>query len=321
MCYDSKIRKFMDLILSGASCFELAQKTSQACQIPMASYQTRQFADQEIFVEIQDSLKGKHIYLFQSTSPPVNQNVVELLLLLDTLKREKVSGITLVMPYYGYSRQDRQTQIGQPVSAQCLAELYQSFQLDQCFFLEIHSPQILNFFKIPVQNLSSQKLMTEMWKKTFPSKKDVICVSPDKGGKIRCQTWAQEIGADSAWIQKLRNRPNEAQAMDLYGNVENKTALILDDMIDTAGTLCTAVDKLIENKAKEVFVIATHGLFSGKALSRIEKSPIQQVWVTDSVKSASLQQCKKIKTISSADIFVTALKEDLKKRGIKKKEN
>ena len=305
----------MNLFLSGSSHFEWAQKISQACQIPLVCYKPRQFADEEICIEIQGSLKEKHVYLFQSTCPPVNKNVVELLLLLDTLKREKVLAVTLIMPYFGYSRQDRQTGPGQPVSAQCLAELYQSFQVvDQCLFLEIHSPQILEFFKIPVQNLSSQKQMVEIWQKTFPLKKDIVCVSPDKGGILRCQDFSQKIKAQTAWIQKVRDKPNQAKAMNLNGNVENKTALILDDMIDTAGTLCTAVDKLIENKAKEVFVIATHGLFSGEALSRIEKSPIQQVWVTDSVKTRrEVKECKKIKIVSSAEIFIEALKENLKK--------
>ena len=304
----------MNLLLSGSSRPEMAHELSQACGIPMARYQTCQFADKEFYIEIKDPVKGKDIYVLQSTCPPVNDHVMELLLLLDVLKRDGALSVTLIFPYYGYSRQDRQIQKGQPVSAECLADLYQSFGIKKCFFLEIHSEQTLKFFNVPFKNLSSENLMTEIWKKTFPLKRDVVCVSPDKGGQSRCQKWAQKLGSGTAWIQKIRAQPNQAQAMELNGNVENKTALILDDMIDTAGTLCTAVDKLIKNKAKEVFVIATHGLFSGEALSRIEKSPIQEVWVTDSVQfRPEMQECSKIKIVSSAEIFIKALNEDLKK--------
>ena len=298
-----------NVFLSGGSHFELAKKISSLCSMPLVSYTAQKFADGEFHIEIQESVQNAHIYLFQSTCPPVNDHYMELFLLLDALKRENPAKINLIMPYYGYSRQDRRTSQGQPVSAQCIAFLLQQLGVNQAFFLDIHSSKILNFFNIPVQNISAHTLIAQKWNQLF-SRQTAVCVSPDAGGRERVQLFAKLTKNQTAWIQKERTLPNQAQAMNLNGDVRNKNAVILDDMIDTAGTLCTAVDKLIENGAKDIFVIATHGLFSGPALSRIEKSPIQQVWVTDSVllKPEALN-CRKIKVFSCAELFSSAIKE------------
>lgn len=305
----------MIFFLSGRSCSELGSKVSSLCRIPAVRCHFQRFADGEMSVEVKDSVRGADVCLFQSTGPPVNDSYMELFLLLSALKKEGAKAVHLVMSYYGYSRQDRQTSDGQAVSAQCMAELLQKSGVSSCIFLEIHSSRILSFFNIPVQNISALKLLAEEWIKNFPDK-DVVCVSPDAGGRKRAEQFAQITSSKAAWIQKLRSRPNQAQAMDLQGCVQGKNAVILDDMIDTAGTLCTAVDKLIECGAKDVFVMAVHGLFSGPALTRIEKSPIRQVWVTDSVKlSPKALECSKIKVLSSAELLSSAVTEFLKTRG------
>ena len=294
-------------LLTGTSYLSLPKKISEILKVPLIPCLVSRFADGEIRVEIHENIKNDHVVLIQSTCPPVNENMMELFLLLDALKQASVRRMTVVIPYFGYSRQDRKTTEGSPISAQLMARFLQEAGADQAVFLDLHSPFIEDYFKIPIKHFSAVPLLAEEWQKQHPHLEDITCVSPDAGGLKRTQMFSEIVKADTACIHKERSQPNQAQAIKLDGKV-GKNAVIIDDMIDTAGTLCTAVDNLIQNGAKNVFVSVVHGLFSPPAIERIEQSPIKEVWVTDSTAlNPEAQRCKKIKVVSTAGLLAQGL--------------
>ena len=252
---------------------ELLQSISKQGKLPVVKHLLSQFADGECRVEIHEDITKDHIFVVQSTCPPVNQHYMELFLLLDALKQAKAKKVSLLLTYMGYSRQDRKLMPSSPISAAKMAQFCSQAGADEVLLLDPHSQANLDFFDIPTRPLSALNTLAQKWKEQNPSL-EVVCVSPDAGGLERTKQFAKLIGCSSlASIKKERARPNEAQALGLTGDVKDKTVILVDDMIDTAGTLCTAVDNLLKNGAKNTFVIAVHGLFSPPAIERIEKKP------------------------------------------------
>ena len=305
-------------IFSGSSNLIFADTTAKCLNTNLGNIEISRFADGEIFVQIKDNVRGLHVFLIQSTCSPVNENYMELFLILDALKRASAQEITLVMPYYGYARQDRKSAPRVPISAKCMADMLSTAGADRLLVMDLHSPQIQGFFNIPVDNLLAAPVLAKSWEK-FHSTENLVIVSPDAGGAERARFFAKKInGASVAMIDKRRQEPNRAKALHLVGDVKGKTALILDDMIDTAGTLCEASVKLIDSGAKEVMALATHPLFSGPAVERIEKSPLKEVLVTDTIPPLNevAVQCKKIRTVSLAPLMAEAIKRISNKRSV-----
>lgn len=304
-------------ILSGSSNPIFASTTAKSLDSTLAKVEIFRFADGEIFVQVMENVRGLHVFLIQSTCSPVNENYMELFLMLDALKRASAKEITLVMPYYGYSRQDRKSAPRVPISAKCMADMISVAGANRLLVVDLHSPQIQGFFNIPVDNLFSAPVLAQAWQKSH-STEELVVVSPDAGGAERARFFAKKIkGATVAMIDKRRQEPNQAKALNLVGDVKGKSALILDDMIDTAGTLCEASVKLIESGAKEVMAVATHPLFSGEAIERIEKSPIKEVLVTDTIPlSEKASQCKKIKVVSLAPLVAEAMNRISNKKSV-----
>ena len=303
-------------IFSGNANPSFAKDIAKNLNIKLGEMSISRFADGEVQVEIKESVRGSHIFLIQSTCPPVNENYMELFIILDALKRSSVQEISLVMPYYGYARQDRKSAPRAPISAKCMADLCSQAGADRLLVADLHSPEIQGFFDIPVDNLFAVPALAEAWLKTHEAE-NIVCVSPDAGGMERVRSFAKRVKGPIAMIDKRRVEANKAKALHLVGDVEGKTALIVDDMIDTAGTLCEATDKILASGAKEVMVLATHGVLSEPAIERIEKSQIKEVFLTDTIPlSQKAQQCKKIKITSLAPLVGEAINRIFNKNSV-----
>ena len=293
-------------VFTGNANPEFAKKVSNYLDIPLGNCEISRFADGEVQVSIKENVRGLDVFIIQSTCNPVNENYMELFILMDAMKRASVREITLVMPYYGYARQDRKAEPRAPISARCVADLCQMAGAKRLLVVDLHAPQIQGFFNGPVDNLFAFPVMAEAWQKKKSSLENIVCVSPDAGAVERTRTFAERIKSPIAVIDKRRDRPNEAKAFHVIGDIQGKTALIIDDMIDTAGTLCVAVNNLIEHGAKEVYAIVTHPVFSGPAMERIEKSRLKEVWVTDTIPIK--QKSNKVHCISVAPLVAEAMK-------------
>lgn len=287
----------------------MAKKVAEAAGVELGFCQISTFADGEIQVEIHESIRGQDVFVIQSTCHPVNQNYMELFVILDALKRASAAQVTAVIPYYGYARQDRKVAPRAPISAKCMADLITTAGADRVVAVDLHAAQIQGFFNVPVDHLFGIPTLARAWRETEGFGSDFVVVSPDAGGVERCRAFAKRIEASIAIIDKRRSGPNEAKALHLIGDVRGKTAIILDDMIDTAGTLTQAVDSLIKNGAKRVFAVATHPVFSGAAISRIVESPLEKVWVSDTIPLKEMaQNCGKIEVVSVAPVIAEAIK-------------
>ena len=296
-------------LFSGNSNPFFANSVAQCLKIKLGDLHISRFSDGEIFVQIKENIRDLHVFLIQSTCPPVNENYMELFLILDAFKRASAKEITLVMPYYGYSRQDRKSAPRVPISAKCMADMCSVNGIDRLLVVDLHSPQVQGFFNIPVDNLFASPVLAPAFKALYSCDNPVI-VSPDAGGAERARAFAKKIGGASvAMIDKRRIEHNKAKALNLIGDVNGKTALILDDMIDTAGTLCSASEKLMESGAKEVIALATHPLFSDSAIERITKSCLKEVFVTNTIPlNNKAMECKKIRTVNIAPLVAEAIK-------------
>lgn len=296
-------------IFAGNSNPDFAKKVSEAAEIELGHCDISRFADGEVQVEIHESVRGCNVFLIQSTCPPVNESYMELFMILDALKRASAAEITLVMPYYGYARQDRKVAPRAPISAKCVAELVKTAGADRLVVVDLHAPQIQGFFDGPVDHLFAIPTMARAWREKMGWGEEFVTVSPDAGGVERTRAFAKRIECPIAIIDKRRSGPNEAKAFNLIGDVKGKTAIILDDMIDTAGTLVQAVDSLLKNGAKRVFAVATHPLLSGPAISRLTESGVEEVWVTDTVPlQDEAKACSKIKVVSVAPVVAEAIR-------------
>lgn len=296
-------------IFTGNSNPTLARKIAEAAGVELGFCQLNSFADGEIQVEIHESVRGQHVYVIQSTCPPTNQNYMELFVLMDALKRASASGITAVIPYYGYARQDRKVAPRAPITAKLMADLLTTAGANRVVAVDLHAAQIQGFFNVPVDHLFAIPTLARAWREKHGAGEDFVAVSPDAGGVERCRAFAKRIECPIAIVDKRRSGPNEAKAYHLIGDVEGKTAIIVDDLIDTAGTLTQAVDSLYKNGAKRVFAVATHPVLSGPAVSRIIESPIEKVWVTDTIPlSEAARNSGKFEVISVAVLVAEAIK-------------
>jgi ribose-phosphate pyrophosphokinase len=296
------------LILSGSSNRPLAEKISQKLNKPLAGIEIRRFSDGELFVEIGENVRGRAIYIIQSTSRPANDTLMELLVIIDALKRASAKEITAVIPYYGYARQDRKVAPRTPISAKLVADLLTAAGATRIVSMDLHAAQIQGFFNIPFDNLYASPVILEYFKNEMKDVKDLVVVSPDAGGVERARAFAKRLNASVAMIDKRRVAPNVAKAMNVIGDVDGKTAIILDDMIDTAGTLTEAAQAIAQHGAKSVYAAATHGVLSGPAVERIKNSALQKVIITDTITmSAEAAACSKIVQLSVADLLAEAI--------------
>lgn len=296
------------VILSGNANRPLALRICEKLGKPLAHVEVRRFSDGEVFVEIQENVRGRDVYVIQSTCRPVNDTLMEMLIIIDALKRASAKEITAVVPYYGYARQDRKVAPRTPISAKLVADLFVAAGATRMVAMELHAGQIQGFFNIPFDNLFASPVLLDYFRREKLDQKDLVIVSPDAGGVERVRAFAKRLQSSVAVIDKRRTAPNVAKAMNVIGDVKGKTAIILDDMIDTAGTLTEAAQAVQNFGAAEVFAAAAHGVLSGPAIERIQQSNIQRVIVTDTVPlSPEAAACSKIIQLSVADLFAEAI--------------
>ena len=296
------------VILSGTANRPLTEKICERLGKPLGQIDIRRFSDAEIFAEIGENVRGRDCYAIQSTCRPVNDNLMELLIIVDALKRASAKEITAVIPYYGYARQDRKVQPRTPISAKLVADLLAEAGATRVVTMDLHAGQIQGFFDIPVDNLFSAPVILNHLKGLNVEPAKLVIVSPDAGGVERARAYAKRLECGVAMIDKRRTGPNVAKAMNIIGDVEGKTAIIVDDMIDTAGTLIEGVNAVLGHGATAVYAAATHGVLSGPAIERITGSPIKQVIVTDTIPlTEAAKACGKITQLSVADILAEAI--------------
>lgn len=293
-------------IFTGNSNTGLAEKVSKYLFKKLGSAKVNNFSDGEIQIEIQENVRSKDVFIIQSTCKPVNDNLMELLLMIDAMRRSSASRITAVIPYYGYARQDKKVAPRVPISAKLVADLLTNAGANRIITMDLHAGQIQGFFNIPVDNLYAAPVLIEYMRDRF--KEDVVVVSPDAGGVERARAFAKRLDADLAIVDKRRDKPNEAKAMAVIGDVAGKVAIILDDMVDTAGTLTEASNAISEKGAREVHACCAHPVLSGPAVSRIEKSALNSLVATDTVPlSEEAAACDKIKILSIAPLVGEAI--------------
>jgi len=265
------------------------------------------FNDQEIFIEVYDNVRGEDMFIIQSTSNPANDNLMELLIMADALRRSSARRITAVIPYFGYARQDRRTKARTPISAKLVANLIAEAGIERVLTMDLHATQIQGFFDIPVDNLYAAPIFALDVMQNFKKMDDVMVISPDVGGVARARELAKRIGADMAIVDKRRNSPGEIAEMTVIGDVTGRKCIIVDDICDTAGTLCKAADTLIEKGATEVHSYITHGVLSGPAVERITKSSMKQLVITDSIEATpEVAACDKIRIVPTAPLLAQA---------------
>jgi ribose-phosphate pyrophosphokinase len=274
---------------------DLAEEISKIAGVEILPSKVTHFADNEILFEGGKSFRGDNVYIIQSTCNPVTDRLMEVLLCIDACKRANARSITCVMPYFGYARQDRKAKARQPISAKLVADLLTTAGANRIVASDLHAPQIAGFFNIPCDNLSPIPLFYKYFKKLNLG--DVVCVSPDHGGVNRTSKLADKLKAPIAIIDKRRPRPNEAEVVGFIGDVKDKTCIIVDDIVDTAGTLCLAAQKLVESGAKEVYAAITHGVLSGPAIERINNSVIKKIVITDSIPLPEEKKSPKIDVV------------------------
>lgn len=299
-------------IFAGTSNRSLAQKIASSLGVELSPCDIRRFSDKEIFVEIKDSVRGQHVYVVQSTCAPVNDNLMELLIMVDALKRASVASITAVIPYYGYSRQDRKVAPRTPITAKLVADLLTASGVNRVMSMDLHSGQIQGFFNIPFDNLFARPVLLNFIKDYLCDGKtcgDLVIVSPDAGGVERARSFAKKLDAKVAMIDKRRTGPNVAKAMHVVGDVTGCRCLILDDMVDTAGTLTEAAESLLKHGATEVYATATHPVLSGPAIGRLKESVIKKLVTTDTIPlSPEAQASGKIEVLSVAGLLGEAIR-------------
>lgn len=295
------------MLISGNSNPVLAQQVSEYLGQPLSQTQVCHFSDGEIMVELGENMRGRDIYVIQPTCEPVNDNLMELLLIIDALKRSSASCINAVIPYYGYARQDRKAAPRVPISAKLVADLITVAGASRLLAMDLHVGQIQGFFNIPVDHLYAAPVLLDYLRSLDREK--LVLVSPDAGGVERTRYFARHLGAPIAIVDKRREAPNVAKAMNIVGDVKDKVAVIIDDMVDTAGTLTQAAQVIQNLGALEVMACASHGVFSGPAIERIENSVLTVVVVTNSIPlKENAQNCSKIKVMSVAPLLGEAIR-------------
>ncbi len=280
---------------------QIAEEISKESGIPLSSISVARFADGEINLNIEDSVRGNHIFVVQPTSNPVNEHLMELLIMTDALKRASAASITLIVPYFGYSRQDRKSKSRQPITAKLVANLIETAGANRVVSIDLHAAQIQGFFDIPIDNFPAAPLLASYFQEL--NMKNIVVVSPDHGGATRARGFARFFEAPIAIIDKRRPSPNETEVMNVIGEVKGKTCIVIDDMIDTGGTLIEGAKALIKNGAKEVYACATHGVFSRDALDRLENSCVKKVVVTNTIYHENIEKYSKIKVLGIGNLL------------------
>ena len=295
-------------ILSGTSNLKLSKAISKNLKLNLINTNIRRFADGEIYIEINENIRGNSVFVIQSTSNPANDNLMELLLVIDALKRSSAKNITAVIPYYGYARQDRKVAPRTSISAKVVANLLTNAGASRVVTVDLHAGQIQGFFDMPVDNLFTTPLFAKYIKRKFKNK-NLICVSPDVGGVQRTRGLATRIKADLAIIDKRRPAPGKSQVMNIIGNVKGKTCIIVDDIIDSGGTIVNAVEALKKSGAIDVYVFITHAVLSGEAVEKIKKSKIKKLIITDTIdNSKKIKNNNKIEVLSISSLMAEAIK-------------
>ena len=293
-------------ILAGNSNRPLAEAVAAQLKIPVSAAEVGKFSDGEISINLPQTVRGKDIFIIQSTSFPVNDNFMELLIMIDACKRASAGRITAVMPYFGYARQDRKARPRDPITAKLCADILTAAGADRVMTMDLHAAQIQGFFDIPVDHLYGAPLLAKHFKKRMSE--EWVVVSPDVGSVGRARNFASRVDASLAIVDKRRPKANAIEVMNVIGDVKGKTCLMVDDMIDTAGTICQGAEALIKNGAKEVYACCTHGVFSGPAMDRITASPIKELIVLDTIDMPErVKNNPKIKIISSAKAIANAI--------------
>jgi len=294
-------------IFAGNSNVKLAKAIAKGLNTSISDSYVGKFSDGECKIDINTSVRGDDIYIIQSTSPPVNDNLMELLIMIDALKRASAGRITAVIPYFGYARQDRKSKARDPISAKLVANLLTKAGANRIVTMDLHVPQLEGFFDIPVDHLQGVPILAEYFMKNLKKKGEYVVVSPDIGSVGRSRSFAKRINAPIAIIDKRRTKANHSEILNIVGDVKNKTAILVDDLIDTAGTLINAAKELKVLGAKDVIACCTHGVLSGKALKNIEQSDISKLYCLDTIQFKSKKETNKIEVLSVADIFKMAI--------------
>jgi ribose-phosphate pyrophosphokinase len=285
----------------------LSQEIAKAIGVELGKCTVSQFSDGEISINIEESIRGCDVYVIQSTNDPVNKHLMELLIMTDALKRASAKTINLVVPYYGYARQDRKARAREPITAKLVANLIETAGASRVITLDLHAPQIQGFFDIPIDHLMGVPILADYFKSKGLVDDELVIVSPDHGGVTRARRLADRLKAPIAIIDKRRPRPNVAEVMNIVGNVDGKTAILIDDIIDTAGTITLAVNALAEAGAKEVYACCTHPVLSGPAIERIQNSRLKELVVTNTIPLSEEKKIDKIKELSVAPLIAEAI--------------
>ena len=296
------------VLVSGTSNPTLSKKISEFLDVPLVNPQLRRFANGEVYCEIEKNVRGADVFVIQSTCAPVNENLMELLIIIDALKRASANSITAVVPHYGYSRQDRKSAPRTPITAKLVADMMTVAGASRVVTMDLHAGQIQGFFNIPFDNIFASPVLLDYIQKNL-NRENLICVSPDAGGVERVRHFAKKLSTELALIDKRRTGPNVAEAMNVIGDVKGKDCIIIDDMIDTAGTLVQAAVALKKNGANRIYAAATHPVFSNPAITRLaECSELEEVIVTDTIPLCEEgKKLSKIKVVSTADILAKAI--------------
>jgi len=296
------------VVFAGNANPELADSVSRHLGIPLGKVVVGRFSDGEVMVEIMEHVRGKDVFILQSTCAPSSDNLMELLVLADAVRRSSAKRITAVMPYFGYARQDRRPRTARvAITAKLVAEMISTAGADRALIMDLHADQIQGFFNIPVDNIyAGPVLLGDIWKHEYP---DLLVVSPDVGGVVRARGLAKHLEADLAIIDKRRPRANEAKVMNIIGEVDSRTCVLMDDLVDTAGTLCEAASALKEKGASKVLAYCTHAVLSGNAVSRINESQLDELVVTDTIPLGDeARTSEKIRQLSIAELLAESMR-------------
>ena len=294
-------------IFAGNGCPDLAKAIADRLELPLGQLEATRFSDGEICVNIKETVRGCDVFVVQSTSTPVNDNLMELLVMIDAFKRASCNKLTVVMPYFGYARQDRKARARDPITAKLVANLLEKAGADRVLTMDLHSTQLQGFFDIPVDNLLGMPVLAKYFLKNGFKNDDLVIVSPDVGSVTRSRSMAAKFNAPLAIIDKRRPKANVMEVMNIIGDVKDKVCLILDDMIDTAGTITQGAKALSDAGAREVYACCSHGVFSGPAMQRIQDSPLKKVVILNTIQQPQDKLIDKIEEVSVAEIFAEAI--------------
>ncbi|MFY3791156.1 ribose-phosphate diphosphokinase [Ureibacillus sp. MALMAid1270] len=287
--------------------YPLAQEIAEVMGVELGKSSVKHFSDGEVQISIEESIRGCDVFIVQSTSAPVNEHLMELLIMIDAVKRASAKTVNVVIPYYGYARQDRKAKAREPITAKLVANLLETAGATRVIVLDLHAPQIQGFFDILIDHLMAVPLLSEYFLSKNYSPDELVIVSPDHGGVTRARKMAERLKAPIAIIDKRRPKPNVAEVMNIVGNIEGKVCILIDDIIDTAGTITLGANALMQNGAKEVYACCSHPVLSGPAIERIENSPIKELVVTNTIQLPDEKRSPKVKQLSVANLMAEAI--------------